>query len=305
MSTLPSKLRGALEETLDTRVRRATPLGGGMINRAACVETTDGPVFLKWQEAAPPDFFASEAFGLALLRDANALRVPAVLATGQWPFDRSETAGTAVATYLALEYIPSRPPSDPARFARRFGEGLAALHQTSPTDFAGFGLPQSNYIGRLPQHNTPLPDWPAFYRERRLLPQIALARQNRRLPPARERLLMEVVERLEALLDGLESQPALLHGDLWSGNFLTAGDEPVLIDPAIYYGERETEIAYMELFGGFPDGVLSAYRAAAPLAPGYERRRPLHQLYPLLVHLNHFGETYGPDVEAACQVSLL
>ena len=114
---------------------------------------------------------------------------------------------------------------------------------------------------------------------------------------------MRVVEQLDKLLEGLESRPVLLHGDLWSGNLLaTAGDEPVVIDPAVYYGEREVEIAFTELFRGFPAGWLDAYRAAYPLSEGYEFRRPLHQLYPLLVHLNHFGEGYGPAVEGVCAV---
>jgi fructosamine-3-kinase len=208
------------------------------------------------------------------------------------------------AAFLALEWIETRLSSDPARFDRNFGEGLAALHQSVPLEDIGFGLSQPNYIGLLPQRNDPLPDWSAFYRERRLLPQIEMARERGHLPERRERMLMQVVERLETLLDGLDSRPALLHGDLWSGNFLTAGDEPVLLDPAVYYGEREMEIAYMELFGGFPPGVPAAYQAAYPLEPGYARRRPLHQLYPLLNHLNHFGETYGPEVDHVCRLCL-
>ncbi len=95
--------------------------------------------------------------------------------------------------------------------------------------------------------------------------------------------------------------PVLIHGDLWSGNFLTAGDEPVIIDPAVYYADREVEIAYVELFGGFPPGLVAAYHAAWPLDPGYTYRRPLHQLYPLLIHLNHFGEEYGAHVDAVCR----
>jgi fructosamine-3-kinase len=111
-----------------------------------------------------------------------------------------------------------------------------------------------------------------------------------------------MLDNLDALLADLPARPVLIHGDLWSGNFLcTSDDEPVLIDPAAYYGEREIEMAYTELFGGFPSGFLPAYQSAFPLNAGYPRRRALHQLYPLLVHLNHFGETYGPAVDRACR----
>lgn len=286
---LPPKLHAALATTLGTEIGSATRLSGGMVNQAARVETSDGAVFLKWNEAAPPDLFASEAHGLNALRDTRTLRVPEVLAVADDP------------AFLALELIEPRAPTDAARFARRFGEALAALHrQAAPCE--KFGLPRDNYLGTLPQINTPHARWPDFYRECRLLPQIALARDKGRLPPSRERSLMQVVEKLEALLEGLPSRPALLHGDLWSGNFLAAGEEPVVIDPAIYFGEREMEIAFVELFSGFPAGFVNAYNEAYPLEPGYQRRRPLHQLYPLLVHLNYFGEEYGPRLERACRV---
>jgi fructosamine-3-kinase len=288
----PPALEAALTAALGTRVLDATPLGGGMICRAARVETGDGPVFVKWHDASPPGLFGAEAHGLRLLREAGALRVPQVLAVQDEPL-----------SFLALEFIAARPPTDPAAFARRFGEQLAALHQTMAPD-GRCGLERDNFLGELVQINTPHQSWPEFYRDCRLLPQIAIARQRGLLTPSRERLVLSVAERLAALLDGLESRPALLHGDLWAGNFIAAGHEAVVIDPAVYYGEREMELAFIELFSGFPAGFVAAYRAAWPLDPGYERRRPLHQLYPLLVHLNHFGESYGPDVERACRLAL-
>ena len=284
---LPDPIRRAVEAALGARVQNAAPIGGGMICHAARVGLGDhADVFVKWGRDETPDLFAAEADGLRRLRDARALRVPEVLAVGD--------------AFLVLEYVAPRPGGDEDRFATRFGEGLARLHRGSQA--ALFGLDRDNYLGRFVQINTPQSgDWAAFYRERRLLPQIALAKDLGRMPAGRERLLDGVLERLDALLDGLDARPALLHGDLWSGNFLAAGDEPVLVDPAVYYGEREIEIAFIELFGGFPPGFLPAYRAAFPLDPGYERRRPLHQLYPLLVHLNHFGERYGPHVEEVCR----
>jgi fructosamine-3-kinase len=264
-----------------------------MINHVAHVYTMQDEVIVKWKEKAPPGFFAAEADGLRRLKRANALRVPEVLAF-------ADADGNAPA-YLALEYIEVSAPSHPDRFAREFGEKLAALHHLAASPSDEFGLDRDNYIGLVPQQNTPHADWTAFYRARRLMPQIALARKKRLLSGERERMLMDVVERLETLLDGLPARPVLLHGDLWSGNFLSAGDEPVVIDPAVYYGDREMEIAYVELFGGFPHGFLDAYRAACSPDPGYAFRRPLHQLYHLLNHLNHFGETYGPAVERVCR----
>lgn len=292
MNGLPPALKQAIRDALGLEPLRVTPVGGGMISRAAKIETTQGTLFVKWNEAAPPGMFTAEWEGLAALRATQTLRVPDVLVMQ----DGVENAPS----FLVMEYIESRPPSDPERFAQRFGEGLADLHQSRSGDFGGFGFPQDNFIGSLPQKSTPHPDWATFYRDCRLLPQIEMARERGHLPATRESLLMRVVERLETLLDDMDTPPALIHGDLWSGNFLSVDTEPVLIDPSAYYAAREMEIAYMELFGGFPAGVLLAYRAAYPLDAGYERRRPLHQLYHLINHLNHFGETYGADVDAAC-----
>lgn len=288
MSGLPAELHDALRERLGAEPLNASRLGGGMINHAARVETGQGTVFVKWKQDAPPGFFAAEAEGLRRLKQTGALRVPEVIAVQD-----------TVPAFLALEYLEARPPSSPAQFAHRFGEGLAELHQNR--NLAAFGLETDNFIGMLPQRNTLQSGWATFYRDCRILPQMAIARKQGRLPASRERLLMQVMERVEMLLSSPASAPVLIHGDLWSGNFLAAGNEPVLLDPSVYYADREIEIAYMELFGGFPSGVLAAYRAAFPLDPGYEQRRALHQLYPLLVHLNHFGETYGPDVEAVCR----
>jgi len=288
---LPDPVRASLERTLDAPVRRAVPVGGGMISCAARVHVGAERVFVKWNAAAPPGIFESEADGLHRLRRAGALRVPAVLVVGD----------PSPVPHIALEWIESSHPQDAQAFAWRFGESLAALHALPGP--GRFGLDRDNFLGALPQPNPWHRSWVAFYREARLLPLVARARRQGLLPAARELRLRRVVERLETTLEGFEPAPSLLHGDLWSGNFLPAGQEPVVIDPAVYWGAREMEIAFIELFGGFPDGFLDAYRAALPLDPGYSRRRPVHQLYPLLVHLCHFGEAYGPDVDRACAVA--
>lgn len=289
MNVLPDDVREALQARFGS-VGAAEPQSGGDVARAARVATGQGTVFVKWKADAPPGFFALEADGLQRLRTAGALRVPQVLEIGD------ETP------FLALEYIPLSMSNDERRFGQRLGEGLAALHRGNAAPDGLFGLDVDNYLGSQPQPNTPQSEWWSFYRDRRLAPQIEKAKQRGLVLPQRARLLERVLEDIEILLGDFPVAPVLIHGDLWSGNFLSAaGDEPVLIDPAVYYGEREVEIAYTELFGGFPRDFLSAYHVSFPLDSGYERRRLLHQLYPLLVHLNHFGESYGPSVDRACR----
>jgi Fructosamine-3-kinase len=274
-----------------------TPLGGGMIHHAARVQMPSGEsVFVKWHDDPPPGMFAAEAAGLAALRSAApwALDVPGEVAAG--------------ANFLALEYRAPVPPKDPEAFTARFAEGLAALHRGTARTGRGerlspYGFDADGYLGIMPQINLPRSTkWAEFYRDCRLLPQIGWARKKGRMTPERERLLMGVVERLDDLLEGLPEEVSLLHGDLWSGNFLcAAGDVPVLFDPAAYYGHREMEIAYVELFGGFPSGFVERYHEAWPLDAGYPRRRALHQLYHLLNHWNHFDEPYGARCEAVCR----
>ncbi len=292
---LPDSLREWLSRGNTNQDVRVTPQWGGMINTAARLEMSRGAVFFaKWKENAPKGFFAAEANGLERLRAARIILTPGVYAA----VDLEEAGQTS---FLVLNYIETLPPSDPAQFARQFGKLLARLHRKTIAQDGMCGLEADNYIGVVPQINAPCARWPDFYRECRLLPQIELARQNGHLPEQREHLLMTVVERLDELLKDMDEPPCLLHGDLWRENLLCANDEPILIDPAVYYGPREMEIAYMELFNGFAPDVLEAYRAAYPLDRSYERRRPLHQLYPLLNHLNHFGETYGPKVDRVCR----
>ena len=138
----------------------------------------------------------------------------------------------------------------------------------------------------------------SFYRDERLGAQRDLARQRGHLPRERARLLDRLIERLDEWIDERHVQPSLLHGDLWGGNWMVALDgQPVLIDPAVYFGDREADLAMTSLFGGFPPDFYSAYNEVFPFAPGYRERQPLYQLYYLLVHLNLFGESYGPRVD--------
>lgn len=291
MSVLPQNLRAACREHLGGEPTRVAAVGGGMINAAARVEVGGQRCFAKWKAAAPPGFFAAEARGLALLRAANAFRIPAVIAYADADADADQPA------YLLLEWLDGAAAVDQRRYAANFGQALATLHRV--TD-AAYGLDHDNFIGALPQANTPAARWPDFYRDQRLVPQIAIARRLGRVPPYRQQLLDAVLARVDDVLGAAGNPPSLLHGDLWSGNFIvTAGSQPALVDPAVYYGDREVEIAFTQLFGGAAF-YLPAYNELYPLAAGYEYRRPLLQLYPLLVHLNLFGETYGSGVDAVC-----
>lgn len=296
-STLPVPLQVALCEIFDAAPHRVEAIAGGMINQAARIEFGSRSVFLKWNEHAPEAMFACEAQGLRLLAATQTLRVPEVLLVA--------LARDDCPSFLLLEWIESTPievlcAPDQQFFWQQLGDGLARLHQQNAG--ATFGLETDNFLGALPQINEPHSDWSAFFRENRLLPQIEWARQRGLLSTERDTNLQHINERIDVLLGGLESRPSLLHGDLWSGNLLAHQSTlmPVIVDPAVYRGEREMEIAYCELFGGFDAAFYDAYGQTFALQEGYTRRRPLHQIYHLLNHLNHFGESYGPMLDAAC-----
>jgi fructosamine-3-kinase len=242
------------------------------LNRFSRAKHDDRPCFRKANEARFADAFAAEAQGLAALRAAG-VRAPEPLAFGV-------QAGEA---YLLVEYLELRKDGD----WQALGRMLAAQHRRHGTRF---GWARDNFIGATPQQNGWLADWPTFFTERRLAPQLRLALENGfRLEPG------NVVE----LLAQHRPQPSLLHGDLWSGNagFLADGS-PVLFDPAVYYGDREADLAMTELFGGFPQAFYAAYEAAYPLEPGYALRKHLYNLYHLLNHLNLFGGGYLGQVQA-------
>jgi fructosamine-3-kinase len=278
-----------IRATFAGKVDRIQHLSGGDINQAARVEKDGQVYFVKYKRHAPPHFFERESRGLDLLREASAgtFRIPT-------PISCAEETSDCPA-YLVLEWIERSQPS--RTFAQDFGRALAQLHRVSDS---AFGLDHDNYIGELPQHNDRTANWIDFYRDQRIRPQMELARTNGYLPTLREKLLTQLMERLEDLLANVPSLPSLLHGDLWSGNYI-AGEKPAIYDPAVYYGDREIELAFTELFGGFPSDFYSAYREAYPLHPGYEHRRALYQLYPMLTHLNLFGEGYGGQVDAICR----
>lgn len=271
----------AVQAALGSAVVDWESVSGGDINEAHLAHLDDGRwVFVKSNRNAPDGMFAAEARGLAWLGQAKALRVPEVMAQGP--------------DFLVLECL--RPGRRKPDFDELLGRGLAALHRAgAPT----FGLDHDNFIGRLPQSNQPLPTWTEFYRERRLLPQLRLAENGHHASPAMRRGFDRLLARLDELV-GPPEPPARLHGDLWGGNVMVDKHGlPCLIDPAVYGGHREIDLAMMRLFGGFGPRVFAAYDEAFPLPPGHEARVPLYQLYFLMVHVNLFGGSYVASVEQA------
>jgi len=225
------------------------------------------------QQSAPEraDAFAAEAEGLEALRPH--IRVPKIL-------DHGVKDGKA---FILLEQLDLKRSGDYAALGRM----LAALHrQTGPR----FGWARDNYIGLAPQINTWRDDWGVFFRECRIQPQLETARKN------------GFDFNVQFDLKGHRPQPSLLHGDLWSGNAGFTADGPVVYDPAVYYGDRETDLAMTELFGGFPREFYAAYNEAFPLPEGYEQRKHLYNLYHLLNHLNLFGGGYLGQVKATLRL---
>lgn len=285
-------------EVLDTQF-----LSGGDINTAARVFSSEGTFFVKWNHARSSDLgrqtpdgqaveghnlFAAEAEGLDRLRQTRTVRVPDLIGYGQ----------SGDKAYLILEFI--EPGQDgaglrgaSAAYWTQLGHQLAELHaHTQPL----FGLDHDNYIGSLPQRNVPTESGHTFFFEQRLLPQAGQALYNGLLSKQAYEALFRLRDRLPDLLP--PERPALLHGDLWTGNVLmTEEGQPALVDPAVYYGFREAELAFTNLFGGFDARFYEAYDELFPLEPGFADRIAIYNLYPLLVHVNLFGAGYVPGVE--------
>ena len=259
-------------------------VSGGSIHRTYRWRCGDEPLFVKVADHGGGAGLEAEAAGLLALAAAHAVRVPRVLARG--------SAGHSA--FLALEWIESRPAGRAAE--HRLGEQLAAQHRITAQEF---GFASDNFIGRTPQPNGRLSEWAEFFRERRLRHQLALAAQN-----GFEGLLenpgARLLESVDALLAGHRPEASLLHGDLWAGNWLAdEQDVPVVFDPAVYYGDREADLAMTRLFGGFGRAFYDAYQAAAPLPAGHAIRAELYNLYHVLNHANLFGGGYARQARAS------
>ncbi len=258
------------------------PVSGGDINRAFHVTSGDGPYFMKVNDGKGREFFEKESLGLSLIRKANAISVPETVGFG------TTENGTG---YLLMEWVHGDASTSTES---RLGHRLAALHGTA---MPWYGLDADNYIGLLHQPNGIWKDWCDYYREQRIGHQVRLAEEMGRMPLKRKKKMERLLERLPEWIPR-HPEGSLLHGDLWGGNWIPGpGGEPYLIDPAVLYGHREMDIAFSELFGGFGESFYRAYKESYPLDYGYSERKPLYQLFYLLVHLNLFGETYGSAVD--------
>lgn len=261
-------------------------VSGGSINRCYRWRCGDTPLFVKVADHRGAAGLMAESAGLGLLAEANAVRIPRVLARG--------TAGRSA--FLALEWIESRPAGRTAE--HRLGEQLAAQHRVTA---AQFGLADDNFIGRTRQPNGWVADWAEFFRERRLRHQLALAVQNG-FGDLLEKPGARLLESVDGLLAGHRPQASLLHGDLWAGNWLADEREaPVIFDPAVYYGDREADLAMTRLFGGFGRAFYDAYRDAAPLPAGHQVRAELYNLYHVLNHANLFGGGYARQARVSIE----
>lgn len=261
------------------RIKDSRASAGGCINDAQTVSDGERSFFLKTNHAAASGIFDAEAEALDAINATETIRAPK-------PVARGEADGHAFLVLEALEF--GRPgPDGPAETGRR----LAALHSHTADQF---GWHRDNTIGSTPQSNRQHPDWAGFYRDERLTPQFALAARNGFHFAQADALLSAV----PALLEAHEPAPSLLHGDLWAGNAAYLHDgTPVVFDPATYFGDRETDLAFTEYFGGFPRAFYDAYQATRPLPDGYATRRMLYNLYHVLNHANLFGGGYAGEAD--------
>ena len=263
-------------------LQRSDSIGGGCINDAYRLVGERQSYFVKLNRAERLDMFEAEAEGLHALAAAQAIKVPLPVCTG---IEASQA-------YLVMEYFEGG--GETSGRAEIFGQQLAHLHRHTRDQF---GWHRDNTIGSTPQPNTPANDWLVFWRQQRLGFQLALAEQR-----GTSRSLLRKGDELLQLMDGLFShhqpQPSLLHGDLWSGNYaITREGDPIIFDPAVYFGDREADLAMTELFGGFPRRFYAAYNEAWPLDSGYQVRKTLYNLYHILNHFNMFGGGYAGQAE--------
>lgn len=262
------------------RLQGKHPLGGGCINHAVKLDTTAGDFFLKWHATAPSDIFVKEGAGLDEMRsiDNPYLRIPKVI----WSKESDEWPGL-----LLIEYLPD--PTTHSGYDERLGRGIALMHRKTAS---AFGFHHSNYCGNTLQDNTWTHNWPEFYAYRRIDALVKQLMVSRGLSGEEQKLYARLIDKMPQLLNH-STKPSLIHGDLWSGNYMYTADGPALIDPACYYADREMELGMMQLFGGFSNEVWEAYEDEFPLPDGWQERVTLYQLYHVLNHYLLFGGSYG------------
>lgn len=268
---------------LGTKIKNCVPVSGGDISRAFVLYTDSDRIFCKLNSSSTAkSMFEAEVDGLKAISKTKTLKTPDVFAVNEL-----EEEGAC----LLMEYVPSKSPE--SKDLELFGAQLAAMHQTSS---AFYGWENPNFIGSLPQSNQKHDNWISFYIKERLSPQFQTAVDRKYLTkndvPGIEKLRIVITSYCP------DVSPSLLHGDLWSGNYLIAENgQPYLIDPAVYFGHNEIDLSMSRLFGGFGSSFYSAYFEINPSQPGESNRITVYQLYYLLVHLNLFGKSYYKSVK--------
>ncbi len=279
-AAIEAAIGAATGDVFEASTRRG--VGGGCINSAYRLDAGGRSYFVKLNDASKADMFQAEAEGLNEIARTRTIRVPRPVCWG--------SEGSSA--YIVMEYLSMGGSGKDA--LAQLGRQLAAMHQATSSKY---GWHIDNTIGSTPQINTYCDDWIGFFQNQRIGFQLKLAARNGyrgRLQDKGERLQAD----LAVFFRDYHPPASLLHGDLWSGNYsIEASGEPVIFDPAVYYGDRETDLAMTELFGGFSAGFYAAYQDAYPLDNGYTVRKTLYNLYHVLNHLNLFGGGYGSQAE--------
>lgn len=265
----------------NSQLKSASLVAAGNHNQGVRLESNDGDFFLKLNFDHERDILHKESQGLDLLRRSTFIKVPETYGWGR----------IGDYNFLLSEFIPSSNPT--SDYWENLGLGLANLHLTNHDKY---GLEQDNYIASIHQKNLETDRWIDFFIENRLEPLIGKAYFDKLIPLEFLKKFQEIYPKLESIFP--KEKPALVHGDLWSGNVISTLDgQPCLIDPAVYFGHREMDLAFSRLFGGFDAKFYDSYESILPLEPGFDARMGIYNLYPLLVHLNLFGTAYLPGIE--------
>jgi len=261
------------------RLTGSRSIGGGCINHAVKISTSVGDFFLKWNASAPADMFMKEAAGLNEMRlSGSSLIIPKVI----WSIEVDDFP-----RLLLMEYL--QPSINTSGMDELLGRGIAQLHRKTAS---AFGFYHSNYCGTTLQDNTWTDNWPEFYAQHQIWSLVEQLKVVRRMSSEEQKIYEKLLVRMPDLLPH-QAVPSLIHGDLWSGNYMYTANGPALIDPACYYADREMELGMMKLFGGFSARVWDAYQEEFPLPEGWRQRNRLYQLYHVLNHYLLFGVSYG------------
>lgn len=282
--SLPKKLQEYLEDNFKSKIIRLVPVGGGSISHSSVFLLESGEkYFLKWNTDAPTGFFSAEIRGLKELRKTNVIKIPEVIDCGE--------GNSGVSPFIVLEVLT--PGNKSTQSEKELGNKLAELHRVTSEYF---GFEDDNFIGSLVQKNDNSSNWGEFFFNNRILPQVELGQASGWFGYPFQQALEKSAEKIISILNECEEAPTLLHGDLWNGNVFWSDQGPALIDPAIYYGNREADIAMTEMFGGFSSAFYNSYNEAFPLPAEYQTRKKILNLYHQMTHSNLFGGHYVQEV---------